>query len=368
MTKYEQSVREIADFVNAYAKDNPGEIFKSGELTRLLKENGIEPDVMFLPSDYCYNRTNAGIKDFRNTIHVFEYVKRGVYRLLGEHFSYTGPVITKPSGQPFNYVVGEWSDGLLTMIDKEEDWIKEEDYSESLSEQKRFVTQKRLGDKNNVWLIKDTENDTLFVKKVLKNGDVSIYKRLMEESIYGLPKVLDVEVMADGSICTKEEYVEGVNLKELSEQSELSETQVSAIALQICRILDSLHSTVPTLIHRDIKPSNIMLCDDGKVFLIDFNAVKEVKENTSEDTQFAATPYFAAPEQVWYGGRSSNVTTDIYGLGATLNYLLTGTYVNRQTAFGEWGDIIKKCTQMNCDDRYQSANDLAMDILKLMTM
>lgn len=134
MNQYQQNVREIADFVNAYVKDNPGMILKSKEINQLLRSNGIEPDKMFLPSDCCYNRTNAGIKNFHDTIHIFEYVNRGVYRLLGEHFCYTGLVITKPSGQPFNYIVGEWIEGSLKMIDNVDDWIKEFEYKGFMSE------------------------------------------------------------------------------------------------------------------------------------------------------------------------------------------------------------------------------------------
>lgn len=357
MTKYEQSVREIADFINEYVKTNPGEILKSGEITRLLRDNGIEPDVMFLASDYCYNRTNAGIKDFKNTIHIFEYVKRGVYQLLGEGYNYDGPVITKPSGQPYSFIVGRWTEGKLEMY-SEEEWIRE-------GNEERYIVRKTLGNKNNAFLIEDTQLKYVFVKKVLQNGDESVYRRLMEENISGLPKIYDIEV-ENGFLSTKEEYIEGLTLEEMCKEHELTDIQISSIALQVCKILERLHSTSPTLIHRDIKPSNIMMRNDGTIFLIDFNAVKEVKDNTTEDTQFAATPYFAAPEQAWYGRVSSNITTDIYGLGATLNYLITGTYLNRQLAFGTWGEIINKCTQMRCEDRYQNASELAMDILKAM--
>lgn len=66
----------------------------------------------FLPSDYCYNRTNDGIH-FERNIHLFEYICKDCYRLLGENYPYTGTVVHQPKGL-LETTVGQWNQGIFT--------------------------------------------------------------------------------------------------------------------------------------------------------------------------------------------------------------------------------------------------------------
>ena len=75
------------------------------------------------------------------------------------------------------------------------------------------------------------------------------------------------------------------------------------------------------------------------------------------------TQGYAAPEQ--YGFGSSNIQTDIYGVGVLLNMLLTGKLPGNTMSDGPFSDIIKKSTQLRPDDRYQSIDDLKHAILDL---
>lgn len=77
------------------------------------------------------------------------------------------------------------------------------------------------------------------------------------------------------------------------------------------------------LLHRDIKPENIVLCDDGRVMLLDFGTAREYVQGQSQGHTVTVTPGFAPLEQ--YAKQAKRgAFTDVYGLAATLYYLLTG--------------------------------------------
>lgn len=76
-------------------------------------------------------------------------------------------------------------------------------------------------------------------------------------------------------------------------------------------------------LHRDIKPTNILVTDDGRVVLLDFGLVREIRRREmDETTSIAGTPGYIAPEQI-EGGRASEAS-DWYSLGVVLYQALTG--------------------------------------------
>jgi eukaryotic-like serine/threonine-protein kinase len=98
--------------------------------------------------------------------------------------------------------------------------------------------------------------------------------------------------------------------------------EVQEIAAQILEILVYLQQLTPAVIHRDIKPQNIIRQPDGKIFLVDFGAVQDTYHNTvTGGSTVVGTFGYMAPEQ--FQGRTV-LSTDLYGLGATLLFLLTG--------------------------------------------
>lgn len=118
------------------------------------------------------------------------------------------------------------------------------------------------------------------------------------------------------------DYIRGQTLAQALKKargSALPVEQVLDYALQLCDVLSYLHRRVPPVIFRDLKPSNIMLRDDGQVFLIDFGIARTLQQ--APDTETFVTPGYAPPEQ--YGGQTSE-RSDIFSLGATLHYCLTG--------------------------------------------
>lgn len=116
------------------------------------------------------------------------------------------------------------------------------------------------------------------------------------------------------------EYINGSDLEMLlSKTRELPIDKVIEWAIELCDVLDYLHSHQPSpIVFRDMKPANIMIDSRGRVRLIDFGIAKVFEQNKKHT--MIGTEGYSAPEQ--YRG---DVTTlsDIYGLGATLHQILT---------------------------------------------
>lgn len=213
-----------------------------------------------------------------------------------------------------------------------------------------------LDEKKNIVLVQDIRNSELCVKKTLDIYSRDVYEQLASVRIEGVPAVKEC-VADDGKLIVVEEYVQGRSLKQvLDEQGLLNEEQAYNIAVQLADILVRLHQLEPAIVHRDIKPSNIIIEKNGHVNLIDFNAARHVNADKNEDTRMLGTVYFAAPEQFGFG--QSDERTDIYGLGATINYIMTGDKPGAGIAECRFSDILKKCLMVDAKDRYQSAEEL----------
>lgn len=213
-----------------------------------------------------------------------------------------------------------------------------------------------LDEKKNIVLVQDIRNSELCVKKTLDIYSRDVYEQLASVRIEGVPAVKEC-VADEGKLIVVEEYVQGRSLKQvLDEHGLLNEEQAYDIAVQLADVLVRLHQLEPAIVHRDIKPSNIIIEKNGHVNLIDFNAARHVNADKNEDTRMLGTVYFAAPEQFGFG--QSDERTDIYGLGATINYIMTGDKPGAGIAECRFSDILKKCLMVDAKDRYQSAEEL----------
>ena len=117
------------------------------------------------------------------------------------------------------------------------------------------------------------------------------------------------------------ECVEGRDLKERVEsEGPLPEELVTALGLQIARGLAAAHAQ--GIVHRDIKPGNVMETKDGGVKITDFGLAKILQVDQVTKTQTAGSVAYMPPEQ--FEGKVVDERADLYALGATLYYLLSG--------------------------------------------
>ncbi len=121
------------------------------------------------------------------------------------------------------------------------------------------------------------------------------------------------------------EYVEGVNLARLvRERGPLTVAEACDYARQAALGLQHAHEQ--GMVHRDVKPDNLIRCADGRVKVLDFGLaalLAESGQSLTDERIVVGTPEFMAPEQ-GEDARRADSRSDIYSLGCTLFYLLTG--------------------------------------------
>jgi serine/threonine-protein kinase len=132
-------------------------------------------------------------------------------------------------------------------------------------------------------------------------------------TIYGADSI-------DGRVGIWMERLDGQTLHELVQSSDvLSAREAALIGADVCSALAAVH--VAGLLHRDIKPQNVVRAKGGRTVLMDFGAGREIVDSTAVD--LAGTPLFMAPELL--AGATASVQSDLYGVGALLFFLTTGS-------------------------------------------
>src|SRR5437660_6159249 len=120
------------------------------------------------------------------------------------------------------------------------------------------------------------------------------------------------------------DFIEGKTLEERlhdARDGHLLLEQALQIGIQLCTVLDYLHTRQPPIVFRDLKPANIMRTPRGQLYLIDFGIARYFKPGQAKDTIALGSLGYAAPEQ--YGKAQTTPRADIYGLGAVSHQLLT---------------------------------------------
>ena len=116
------------------------------------------------------------------------------------------------------------------------------------------------------------------------------------------------------------ELVEGTNLEHMvTAQQPMNALEALTIIRSVAQGLEAAHKA--GLLHRDMKPGNILITPEGQAKVIDFGLAVDSQEGDTEEIIWA-TPYYVPPETLQR--KPEDVRTDIYALGMTLRYLLTG--------------------------------------------
>ncbi len=133
------------------------------------------------------------------------------------------------------------------------------------------------------------------------------------------------------------EFVDGENLKQkVNSPLPPSDKQVLRIILEAAKGLRAAHDL--GIIHRDIKPENIIISSEGRVKIADFGIAATRDELISQSGVISGTIGYMAPEQA--RGEPATHQSDIYALGATLYFALTGKPLIEKT--GSSAELLKK--------------------------
>ncbi|GCE08986.1 serine/threonine-protein kinase [Dictyobacter aurantiacus] len=157
------------------------------------------------------------------------------------------------------------------------------------------------------------------------NRELRILSRLSHPH---LPRIIDHFTDPENWYLVMD-FIEGETLEvylDIADTRERTRTlplpEVLDIAMQLCSVLDYLHTRQPPIIFRDLKPGNIMRTPEGKLYMIDFGIARQFKPGQARDTMIFGSPGYAAPEQ--YGKAQTTPAADIYSLGALLHQMLSG--------------------------------------------
>ena len=229
------------------------------------------------------------------------------------------------------------------------------------------------GGMGNVYLARDIRQGGRVAVKERIGGSDGADELLREAEILGklrhkgLPR-LRKAFRERGSVYLVMDYVEGNTLKALlAEEGCLIEEQALFIAGELAELLTYLHGLRPPVYYLDLKPSNILMDKEGNVRLIDFGAARE-NGGSGQKSHVSLTRGYAAPEQ-YLDGRIDE-RTDLYALGVTLHFLLTGKNPNEPPFLFEdvrklnpkitknTADLVRRLIEPVPAQRMQSAEEL----------
>jgi eukaryotic-like serine/threonine-protein kinase len=187
------------------------------------------------------------------------------------------------------------------------------------------------------------------------------------------------------------EFIHGVNIRDLVDhRGPLPLDEAVYYTLQVAEALE--HASQRDVVHRDIKPSNVLVMQDGKVKLVDMGLARLHQVESAADELTASgvtlgTFDYISPEQA-RDPRSADVRSDLYSLGCTLFYMLTGrppfpegTVLQKLFSHsldappdprdvrpdipGEVTEIVHKLLAKNPQERYQTPSELIQRLLRL---
>lgn len=190
----------------------------------------------------------------------------------------------------------------------------------------------------------------------------------------GIPEVYDRFTEANRHYLVME-YINGPDLEQrlLDNGGPFGEREVINWSIQCCDVLSYLHHQNPPIIYRDMKPANVLTTTWGKVYLVDFGIARFF--NPVSRGTMIGTQGYAPPEQ--YRGQVEP-RSDLYALGATMHYLLTGRDPQNEPPFSfppvkslnpdisdEMEMMILKALDPEVENRFLSADEMLGQLMSL---
>ncbi|HBY62915.1 MAG TPA: hypothetical protein DEH78_24090, partial [Solibacterales bacterium] len=195
--------------------------------------------------------------------------------------------------------------------------------------------------------------------------------------------LIDAGATEDGVPYAVIEQVDGAPIDVYCAQSLAEQSEVIRLVLKLCEAVQFAHRNL--VVHSDIKPENVLVTADGLPKLIDFGIASDLSPEAALTSARGFTPAYASPEQAL--GLAPTVATDVYGIGAVLYRLLTGSAprtirggslsqairqiaeedVARPSSLrphlrGDLENILLKALHREPERRYGSAPELAEDL------
>ncbi len=167
------------------------------------------------------------------------------------------------------------------------------------------------------------------------------------------------------------EHIDGSSLRKLVEEKGILDQQkVLELAEQMCDILQYLHGLSPPLVHRDFTPDNLILNADGVLKLIDFNVAHQKEAHTTATV--VGKHAYLPPEQF----RGKPVPqSDIYAMGASLHFLLTGhdpepvsvahPILMNESVIPALDALIARATELDTKKRFASAQEILVALQEI---
>ena len=243
----------------------------------------------------------------------------------------------------------------------------------------------------NIYMVSDSNLNKYWCLKEIKKSEagkneIEYYSLLHEANIMkslnhsGIPRIVTIEQEGD-SIFIIMDFVDGVSVKTwIQRKGRVKQDAAVAWMKQVCQIMIYLHNRKYPIFYRDMKPDNLMLQSDGSIKLLDFGISIVIKEPNQKIDRALGTKGYAAPEQS-KRGNVCDLRSDIYAMGKTLYYMLTGLNpsqlkpeqlksvreIDSSISVG-LENIVNKCIQPNPDDRYQSCEELLYALQNYMTL
>lgn len=240
-----------------------------------------------------------------------------------------------------------------------------------------YTVQKQLafGGFSAIYLAENQLREKVVIKQLVTNAspevqaksllmlqrEAQILSRLNHERIV---RVLDHFVEDEGNYLVLE-HVEGENLVELvRRQGPLSAAEATRLALQMVSILEYLHTLTPPLVHRDFTPDNLILKANGELMLVDFGTTTEYVRSTT-GTLVGKQSYMPI-EQI---RGKAEPRTDLYAMGGTLHFLVTGQDPQPLTVCSgrgrQLGSVIQRLMQSEPSDRFTDIGEVRSELLAI---